>query len=154
MKNKVFEILKKHLFTIICVIGLSTWNLTKDLISTGADVKFSQKVIYVVKTEPVQEWVDSLVQIRIESTMKDPLIWMNVLSSSFVGNFAESKAKEVREKISIQIMKQDSIKGSVVNELGISTGIRNEDIIPMLGELIKAYKSGRLYSSRTVRADF
>jgi len=152
--DKLTGILKKNLIALLLSAGVLCWTFVKDLISTGADVKFNDKIVLIIKGEKATKYIDSLILEAIDREMNNPMSLIEVLSSDHVNAFAESKAVEVREAVKRELLKSDSIKGDIIHDLGEGTGMRNEDILPELIELLKAFKSGKLYSSRTVRAAF
>lgn len=154
MKTKTYSFLKKHIFTILCVVGLSVWNITKNLISAGADVRFSEKVVMIVKDKEVETWLRELIDSQIEEAMNDPFVLIDVLSSEHIERYAERKAIEVKQHVMKRIMKDDSSKVSIISLLAKELNIRDENVMPLFGKLLKAYKDGRISTSRNVRGDF
>ena len=90
----------------------------------------------------------------IDREMNDPFALLDILSSESVTQFAETTAIEAKESFRKEMLKKDSIKGDFIHDLGSTSGIRNDKVIGDLGELLKAFKEGDIYISRTVRADF
>ena len=120
----------------------------------GADAKFEDKIVLVIKGEQSTKYIDSRVLEAIDREMNNPMSLIEILSSEHVSAFAEAKAIEVRNAVKKELLKSDSIKGDMVHALGQGTGIRNDEVMNELIKLLKAFKSGNLYASRTVRANF
>ena len=148
------EIIKKHIITIALSLLVVAWTFVKDIFNTGADVKFNTRITYVIKSKDVKQYFDSLIYDAIDREMNDPFSLLEILSSEHVSKFAEVKAEEVKNAVAKELFKKDSIKGDMIHELGRGTGIRNEEIMKELINLLKDYKSGRLSSNRNVRANF
>ena len=148
------EIIKKHIITIALSLLVVAWTFVKDIFNTGADVKFNTRITYVIKSKDVKQYFDSLIYDAIDREMNDPFSLLEILSSEHVSKFAEVKAEEVKNAVAKELFKKDSIKGDMIHELGQGTGIRNDDIMKELINLLKDYKSGKLNTTRHVRANF
>lgn len=144
------KILKNPLIYIGTTLLLGAWALFSDVFTTGANVKFDDRVIIVIKSKDAKHYIDSLIYDAIDREMNDPFALLDILSSDGVGDFA----KETKEEFRKELLKEDSIKGDFVHDLGSSAGIRNDEVMKDLGELLKAFKEGRLYTTRTIRANF
>ena len=154
MKTKLIEGLKSQLAALIIGVLVVAIVFLKDVFNAGADVKFNARITYVIKSKDVKQYFDSLIHDAIDREMNDPFVLLEMLSSEHVNKFAEVKAEEVTNAVEKRLLKNDSIKGDMIHELGQGTGMRNEDIMPELIQLLKDYKSGRLSSNRNVRANF
>ena len=148
------EILKKHIITISLSLLVVAWTFVKDLIATGADSKFNESVVLIVKGEQSTKYINTLIREAIDTEMNDPFALIDILSSEHVNKFAETKAIEVKEAVKKELFKSDSIKGDLIHELGTGTGMRNEDILPELIQMLKDFKAGKLSNTRTVRGNF
>lgn len=151
-KDKLKGLLEAKSLVIIGLVIMTCWNFISDTFKEGADLKFNNRVTQVIKLN--ESYYVGLINKAIDSTMNDSFTFLDVLSSDHINKYVTHKSEEIKEHVGKEIMRQDSIKGSVVNELGEKTGYRNEDILPMLGELIKAYKEGKILTSRSVSASF
>jgi len=149
--KKAFDI---KLIAIIVLACSQIGGYVFDLASTGADVKFNDKVVTIIKGDVSKRFIDSLIHDAIDIEMNDPYALLDILSSEHVNSFAETKAKEVKEQVRKEMFKSDSLKSDMIHELGSSSGIRNDKVMDDLGKLLKAFKEGKLYVSRTVRANF
>jgi hypothetical protein len=148
------ELVKKHIITFVIGALIVVWTFVKDAFVTGADVKFQEKIMLIIKNEQSTKHIKSIALKCIDDEMNDPFALIDILSSEHVNKFAESKAVEVKEAVKKEILKNDSIKGDMIHELGVGTGIRNDEVMKELVKLLKAFKEGKLYSSRTVRGNF
>ena len=148
------EIIKKHIITIALSLLVVAWTFVKDIFNTGADVKFNTRITYVIKSKDIKQYFDSLIYDAIDREMNDPFSLLEILSSEHVSKFAEVKAEEVKNAVAKELFKKDSIKGDMIHELGQGTGIRNDDIMKELINLLNDYKSGKLNTTRNVRANF
>ena len=148
------KLFKDNIIAVVLSIGVVGWTFVKDLISTGADVKFNERVFVVIQSDVSRKYIEGLIYKAIDNEMNDPFALMEILSSQHVSEYAEEKAQEVREAVKNEIMRNDSAKGDLIHDLGIGTGMRNEDIMPELIKLLKAFRRGDLNGSRNVRANF
>ena len=148
------ETIKKHIITIALSLLVVCWTFVKDAFVTGADAKFKQSVIVIVKGEDATRYYNTLIREAIDNEMNNPMSLIEILSSEHVNRFAQKKAAEVREAVRKELLKEDSIKGNLIHDLGLGTGIRNDEVLDELTKLLKAFREGKLYSSRTVRANF
>ena len=127
------------------------WTFIKDLINTGAESKFNNQVVNVVVTsDKIDDHIDTLITDKIELTMGNPLVWLEVLDSEYI----KEKEDRIYKKVESDLLKKDSIDMDFINILGEALGIRNEDVIPKLGELMKDYTEGNLNSIRRTNVSF
>jgi len=152
--KRLKKALDVKLIAIIVLACSQIGSYVYDLVSTGADVKFNDKVVLIIKGEDSKRYIDSLIYDAIDREMNDPFALLDILSSESVTQFAETTAIEAKESFRKEMLKKDSIKGDFIHDLGSTSGIRNDKVIGDLGELLKAFKEGDIYISRTVRADF
>lgn len=151
MQNKAYDIFKKHFVTIILSGLVVAWTFIKDLINTGAESKFNNQVVNVVVTsDKIDDHIDTLITDKIELTMGNPLVWLEVLDSEYI----KEKEDRIYKKVESDLLKKDSIDMDFINILGEALGIRNEDVIPKLGELMKDYTEGNLNSIRRTNVSF
>jgi len=145
------DIFKKHFVTIILSGLVVAWTFIKDLINTGAESKFNNQVVNVVVTsDKIDDHIDTLITDKIELTMGNPLVWLEVLDSEYI----KEKEDRIYKKVESDLLKKDSIDMDFINILGEALGIRNEDVIPKLGELMKDYTEGNLNSIRRTNVSF
>lgn len=148
------KLINAKVLALIASIGALGYVTLKDLIFTGADVKFKNKVVAVViHSDAVDGHIDTLIQDKIDNTMKNPLIWLEVLGSDFVGDYAEQKVEEAERIIDEKISARDSAQQDFDSYIGELLGIRDEAVRPLLGNLMKDYKEGKLKSTRRVEVD-
>ncbi len=151
MQHKAYDIFKKHFVTIILSGLVVAWTFIKDLINTGAESKFNNQVVNVVVTsDKIDDHIDTLITDKIELTMGNPLVWLEVLDSEYI----KEKEDRIYKKVESDLLKKDSIDMDFINILGEALGIRNEDVIPKLGELMKDYTEGNLNSIRRTNVSF
>ena len=147
MQHKAYDIFKKHFVTIILSGLVVAWTFIKDLINTGAESKFNNQVVNVVVTsDKIDDHIDTLITDKIELTMGNPLVWLEVLDSEYI----KEKEDRIYKKVEADLMKKDSIDMVFIESLGRESGIRNEDVPKMFGIMLKAFVKGELKDVRHV----
>ena len=154
MKTKIIEGVKKQIVAIIIGALVFAATFIKDLVKEGADVKFNDRVILVITEDHrTEKYLTDFFDRKLEESIKSPFLWYDALSSDYVGQYAETKATEVREEVEKELIKLDSIQKNFITGLGEAMGIRDDKVIEKLGEMGKKYIEGRL-GTRTVTANF
>lgn len=155
-KSKITESLKKNAIAIVLSSFVLCWTFIKDVFTAGADYKFRQK-IEVMVTHDLKLHFDTLIDNRFDLNLKkslsSPMLWYDALSSDYVSEYAESKAKSIRNEVSKNLTQVDSIQRGFIESLGKDLGIRDEDVLPLLEKVLKDYIK-RENSTHTVRASF
>lgn len=158
LKEKIKKAIDIKTVAIIGLIISQTWSYVSDVFTKGMQQEFQDKVEQLYEKDSFRDKVDEAFQ----ENMRDPMVLSMVLSSSQVTDFAEENAKKVKAAIVDQVLREDSTKVSTVSYLGRQTGLRDEDILPLLAEIIKAWEEKELITKdqaesmfkRTVRANF
>ena len=152
--DKIVNVLKKQGLAILGLVIMGGYGWVSNLVQKGHEVERKDEIINVIKSEESTKYINLLITEAIEKAMSNPLTIIDMLSSPHIEKYADSKAIEVEEAVKKRLLKEDSIKGDLIHDLGIGTGMRNEDILPQLIKLITAFKEGKLTSNRQVRATF
>jgi len=139
-KSKIPEKYKKFFDTkmiiILGIVGKILW----DTFTTGAEVKYQKHFQETMQTSGVKMIIKS----QISSAMDDANIWKKALANEHLSSFALEAANKAKEEISKQILLQDSSKVNLISTLGLGSGIRDEEIVPILVGLLKAIDNGDL----------
>ena len=134
---------KKALIALIVMLaigfGKDLWDLTK----SGADLEFNTKV-----QEQVRE---SLKDPKVaKEIMNNPEIMRVILASEAVKEYIDEAGKEIRNKIVQDVSKSDTNKISMRSFIGEAIDERDENVLPLLADLLKAYKAGDLMTEDQV----
>lgn len=124
---------------ILWTVGEKLWGY----IEVGAKTEFNTEVAANFSAKEGTAFyntVDSIFTIRV----KDPKILGMILESEEVVKFSEEAGTNIRNAIIEDVMKQDTNKISMRSFLGMKTGLRDEDVLPKLAELLDAWKKGEL----------
>jgi len=149
--DKITELIKKNLIALLLSLGVVGWTFVKDLINTGAEVKAQETFLTFLKSNESVKFIDSRVDTIIGKTIKDPFIWLDILSSSHIEKFAERKATEVTYIVEEKIRKQDSIDGSFLGNFAKALDIREDRIFDFLVEMAQEHNKRR---TRIIRGNF
>ena len=128
---------KKYLVGVIMLGLVGFGDKIIDIFNTGAEVEFSQKLEAVVIKSLQNEEI-------IKELLKNPKFVALILESDEVKKFEEEAGMRIRDEIVDQVTKSDTNKVSMRSFLGKEIGIRDEDVLPLLGELLKAYDKGEI----------
>jgi hypothetical protein len=99
----------------------------------------------------------------VEQESKLPNLLTKIMESDFIRDFADDKQALIESTIVDQVLREDSAKVGLQTYLGRETGMRDEDIYPLLAKLIKAYNDGQIMTEddvkemirkRTINANF
>ncbi len=168
-KFKIPEKYKKWLdakmIIILGIVGKMAW----DTFTTGAEIKYQQHFQETLKTNGAKNIINKQISNKMENALEDK----NFLAKAFS---AEGIIKEIDKQIDVakqhivdEVVAADSSKIDFIGALGSGSGIRDEDIMPMLIELVTAINNGELLFKtdvekyiekevkrrmRVVRADF
>jgi len=128
---------KKYLVGIIMLALVGFGDKIISVFNTGAEVEFNEKVESVVIKSLQKEGI-------IQELIKNPRFVQLILESDEVKKFEEEAGMRIRDEIVEQVTKSDTNKVSMRSFLGKEIGIRDEDVLPLLGELLKAYDKGEI----------
>lgn len=118
---------------LVLAIGYMAGEKAWDLITKGAEVEFEQKVTTI-----------------LEQKMKDPRMLRMVLNSKEVTEFSKEAGKTIRDNIIEDVMKKDTNKISMRAYFGKELDIRDESVLPLLKDLLKDYKEGKIATNKDV----
>lgn len=128
------ELIKNNLVSIVLflltVLGGFTWSL----IQKGGEAEFKERVEAIIKEK-----------------MDDAHIIQTLLESKQVQEFTDDAGQEIRNAIIEDVTRQDSNKINQNAFLGKELGIRDEAVTPLLRDLLRDYKEGKLATKEDVR---
>ena len=88
---------------------------------------------------------------NIKKLMQNPEYFRMMLNSSQVKEYTSNVGMELRDGIIEDITKEDSTKINQNAFLGKELGIRDEAVTPLLLELLKDYKEGKIATKEDIR---
>jgi len=173
VKEEKFKIPAKYkkwldakMIIILGIVGKMAW----DTFTTGAEVKYQQHFQATLKTEGAKNIVKDQITLEIDNAMDDANLWKKAFGNDHLIDYVSDKVAEAKQHIVDDVLRADTSKIDFVGGLGVLTGKRNEDIMPMLAEIIKLIDDGELMTkddaekmieaevkkrvTRTVRANF
>lgn len=128
------ELIKNNLVSIVLflltVLGGFTWSL----IQKGGEAEFKERVESIIKEK-----------------MDDAHIIQTLLESKQVKQFTDDAGKEIRNAIIEDVTAKDSNKINQNAYLGKELGIRDEAVTPLLRDLLRDYKEGKLATKDDIR---
>jgi len=141
-KNELLELLKKNAIAILLSGALLLWGIVKDTFNAGAELKFRSEITGIVKEDLKVHFdtiIDNRFQYNLEKCLKDPTLFLDVLSSPFVSSYAEDKALEIHREVESKLLAMDSIQTSFVTSIGKNLGVRDEDVMPLFKNMMRDY---------------
>ena len=130
MKFDLIEILKKNFLTILLAIGGFVW-------------------VYI--QEGVKNDLHNLIDQRIEEKVSDSQLIKTILKSEQVQEFTDEAGQSIRNKIIEDVTSKDSNKINQNAYLGKELGIRDEAVTPLLKDMLKDYKEGKLVKQKDIQ---
>lgn len=154
-QDKVLKIFLDNLKIMALGILGSGYVGYKEYFEEDKQNAFKIEVIQVVKGD-MKDYMDSLLDQRFDYNLKrsldNPMVWYDALSSDYVKEYAEEKARDIREEVANKLVEMDSIQRDFVTTLGKGMGIRDEDVIPLFQKMMKDFVKRN--EARTVTAPF
>jgi hypothetical protein len=135
--DKVISELKSKAVLIIVGAVLVVANQLWSYIQKGAEADIDNKIEEVVVASLQKEDI-------IKELMKNPRFVQLILESEEVRKFEEEAGMRIRDEIVERVIKSDTNKVSMRSFLGKEVGIRDEQVLPLLAALLKAYEEGDL----------
>ena len=129
--DKVLEKLKEHFILIIVGLVLVISNQAWSYIQQGA-----------------KQDINKVIDARIKEKIQDSQLIQVLLESEQVSKFTEEAGHSIRNKIIEDVTKTDSNKISLNAFIGKELGVRDEAVLPLLRDLLKDYKEGKLNAPR------
>ena len=123
MKFDLLEILKKNIAAIIVGLCGLGWAYIQDGVIND---------------------LHKVIDERIEAKVKDSQLIDTMLKSDQVKKFTDEAGKNIRDAIITDVTKKDSNKINQNAYLGKELGIRDEAVTPLLRDLLRDYKDGKL----------
>ena len=121
---------------VLGYLGEKVW----DLVKVGAEVEFQNKIIEAYNAPAVKEAVKA----EFKANITDPAILKDVLNSPEVGDFSKEAGDKIEKQIVSNVLKEDSTKISMVGGLGKKSGIRNDEVLDKMADLLKAWDKGEI----------
>jgi len=137
MKDKIIDELKGKAVLIIVGIVLVVANQIWSYIQKGAEADVNAKIESVVfKSLQKDEIVSQL--------MTNPRLVKMILESEAVKEFTDKAGQDIHDKIVENVTKSDSNKVSMRSFVGTQAGIRDEQVLPVISEIVKAWNEGKI----------
>lgn len=152
--KKLGETLKSNMYGIIGMIIIAGASWFGGTFKKGHDANQHEYFISQLTTDDAIDIWDSIFESKTDEKSNDFRLLDKIMKSPFVSEYVRQTSEKLENKIVADYEKRDSTKGDMIHSLGAGTGIRNEDVMNELIKLLKAFKEGKLYSSRTVHAVF
>lgn len=125
------DFLKKNIISIVIVIFGAVGSYAWTLIQKGGKQEFKENV-----------------EVIFEQKMTDPATLNRILNSPQVTKFSKDAGTKIRNNIIEDVLKKDTNKISMRSFIGMKTGLRDEDVLPELAELLNAWKNGELMTKK------
>lgn len=135
MKDKIINELKSKAVLIIVGAVLVVANQIWSYVQKGAQADVDNHIEEVVTNALQKEDI-------IKELMKNPRFVQLILESEEVKKFEKEAGMRIRDEIVEQVTKSDTNKISMRSFLGKEVGIRDEQVLPLLANLLKAYEEG------------
>ena len=138
--SKFKEALNMKTIALVLLIMWTAGEKVWDWIETGANVEFQNKIIEAYKTPAVK----AVVKAEFKNNITDPAILGDILASPSVEDFSKEAGEKIEAQIVSNVLKEDSTKVSMISGLGQKVGIRDEDVMTKMSELLDAWNKGEL----------
>jgi hypothetical protein len=125
---------------IVLVIGNQIWSYIQKGAKADIDKQIEQVVVSALQKEDI-----------IKELLKNPRFVQLILESDEVKKFEEEAGMRIRDEIVEQVTKSDTNKVSMRSFIGKEIGVRDEAVLPLLSELLKAYNEGKLTTKEDVQ---
>lgn len=169
-KFKLLEGIKKWFDTkMIIILGIAG-KMIWDTLQVGAEVKYQQHFQDTLKTDGAKNIIDEQIYSRMDNALEDKNFLSKAFSAEGIIIEIDKQIDVAKQHIVDEVVAADSSKINLVSGLGILSGIRDEDVMPLLSKLLKAVDDGDLIFkedienliedevkrrvSRSVRAEF
>jgi hypothetical protein len=123
---------KKAVIGLIVVIGISKGEQIIGYFETGKGLEEEKRTEEVIIKALGKEEI-------ITQLLKNPKFVQLILESPEVKKYEERIGMELRDDIVEQVTKTDSTKVAMNSYLGKEVGIRDEQVLPLLANLLKAF---------------
>jgi len=128
------ELVKKNLVAIVLFLSATIGGYVWSLIQKGGEVEFKTKVEEIIKEK-----------------LDDAHIIETLLKSRQVEEFKKQAGEDLRDAIIEDVTKKDSLKINQNAYFGKELGIRDEDVTPLMLQLLKEYKEGKLVKQQDIQ---
>lgn len=144
VSKRIFDELKSKGVLIVSGIVLVICNQVWTYIQQGAKADIDKKIEQVVVKSLHKEDI-------LKEVIKNPRFVELILESEEVKKYEDEAGMRIRDEIVEQVTKSDSNKVSMRSFIGKEIGVRDEDVLPLLSELLKAYNKGELSTKEDVQ---
>lgn len=161
--KKWFDI---KLLLLLGVVGKMLWTT----FTTGAEVQYQAHFQESLQTVGAKAILKTQMASEMDDALEDKNFLAKAFSSDGIIDEIDKQIVIAKKHIVDEVVSADSSKIDFVGYIGAGSGIRNEDILPMFVELMKAIDNGELIfkseldeyikkevkkqTTRVVRADF
>jgi len=130
---------------LIVVFLVAKWEYVKSTFDNGVQIekesKFNHNLVRAFKT-------DSITDLAVDKLMSNPKFAKKILEHPDVKNYVDEVGKGLRDEIVENVVKSDSNKVSMRSFIGKEADIRDEQVLPLISEIVKAWKDGYLMTKK------
>ncbi len=123
---------------LLGVVAKLAW----DTFQVGAEVKYQAHFQETMKTDGVKNIVKTQIVEEIDGAMDDANLWKKAFGNDHLVDYVSDKVAEAKQHIVDDVLRADTSKIDFVSGLGVLSGKRNEDIMPILAKIVKAIDDG------------
>ena len=140
-KDKLLSALKDKTIVLIVlvlgVVGKQVW----DYVQKGAQVDVDNHIEEIV-VKSLQK--DEVVRILLQN----PNVVRMILESDEVKEFTEQAGQDIHDKIVEDVTRSDTNKVSMRSFVGMEAGVRDEQVLPILAKIVKAWNEGEITTNK------
>ena len=129
---------------VLGYVGEKVWSY----IEVGVNTEFQADVAKTFTGAAFYNAVDSVFTVKVT----DPATLARILQSETIADFSEEAGAKIRNTIIEDVMKKDTNKISMRSFIGMKTGMRDEDVLPELADLLDAWQKGELMTKKEADA--
>jgi hypothetical protein len=129
---------------VLTYVGEKVWGY----IQVGVNTEFQADVAKTFTGDAFYNAVDSVFTVKVT----DPATLARILESETIADFSEEAGAKIRNTIIEDVMKKDTNKISMRSFIGMKTGMRDEDVLPELADLLDAWQKGELMTKKEADA--
>jgi len=149
MLNDFLNTLKGKIVGAACVLIVvfltAKWDSVVETFSTGENIQkqadFNSRMMKSVNNDSV-----------FNALINNPKFIDKMLGHPKVQEFTDNAGMNIRDAIITDVTKKDSTKLNVNAYLSKELGIRDEDFLPLMKNLLEAYKNGDLMTKDQAKA--
>ena len=132
--------LDMKMLIILGIVGKMAW----DTFTTGAEVKYQQHFRETLKTDGAKNIIQNQIVSEMEGALEDKNFLGKAFSAKGMIHEIDKQVGIAKQHVIDEVIAADSSKINLVSGLGVMSGIRDEEVMPLLGKLLKAINDGEL----------